>query len=456
MGLIQPLRSSMGGVATDSPLTVLLGEVSASELPLIGSKAAALAQLRNEGYQVPDGFVVTAPALRQCLDRAGVLAEITTLEQAVDAGDPIDLRRASAVIAGLVRTAASNPTVRFAIADAYEHLSAKAAGGIAIPVAVRTSVVSAAGEPTFAGVHRSSTNVRGGSMLLHRVIDCWVSAVSPEAIAYRHHLGLAGLTGVAVLVQAMATADRSVVASSVDPCSAECDDVVIEAALGLGSVLSEGSVVPDRYRVRRHGSTVSETSPGHLDHMVTAVWGASNRRTTLRAGGTDLVLRPSEVRAVADVALQIEHRLGRPQLVDLAIDGHGSITVIQSRTLPMRPHARSRRSPGVDQPPVRPILCSGIGASPGHGSGEALVSRAPRFATIVPGQVLVTATADATPIPALARLTALVSDRGGALCNLAVLCRERGIPAVFGTGTATRDLVPGALIEVDGDRGTVC
>ena len=49
----------------------------------------------------------------------------------------------------------------------------------------------------------------------------------------------------------------------------------------------------------------------------------------------------------------------------------------------------------------------------------------------------------------------MVTDVGGPLSHSSIVAREYGIPAVLGTGVATRRIPDGARIELDGDRGRV-
>ncbi len=49
----------------------------------------------------------------------------------------------------------------------------------------------------------------------------------------------------------------------------------------------------------------------------------------------------------------------------------------------------------------------------------------------------------------------MVADAGGAASHAAIVAREHGIPAVMGTGNATRLLAGGQRVRVDGDTGTV-
>ena len=49
----------------------------------------------------------------------------------------------------------------------------------------------------------------------------------------------------------------------------------------------------------------------------------------------------------------------------------------------------------------------------------------------------------------------VVTDIGGPLSHGSIVAREYGIPAVLGTGSATRRIQSGQVITVDGGAGTV-
>jgi len=73
-----------------------------------------------------------------------------------------------------------------------------------------------------------------------------------------------------------------------------------------------------------------------------------------------------------------------------------------------------------------------------------------------PGDVLVTISTEPPWTPLFATASAIVTDSGGVLSHSAVVAREYRIPAVVGTGNATRTFKDGQLIEVDGNTGIVC
>jgi pyruvate,water dikinase len=84
-----------------------------------------------------------------------------------------------------------------------------------------------------------------------------------------------------------------------------------------------------------------------------------------------------------------------------------------------------------------------------------IVREAHEFWTLQAGEVLVApyTTPAWTPLFALAR--AVVVDAGGVASHAAIVAREYGIPAVMGTGRATRVLCTGQHVLVDGTRGRV-
>jgi pyruvate,water dikinase len=54
-----------------------------------------------------------------------------------------------------------------------------------------------------------------------------------------------------------------------------------------------------------------------------------------------------------------------------------------------------------------------------------------------------------------AKVKAVVSDIGGLMAHAAIVAREYGVPAVVGTGNASRLVKDGMKIRVDGFKGVV-
>jgi phosphohistidine swiveling domain-containing protein len=98
----------------------------------------------------------------------------------------------------------------------------------------------------------------------------------------------------------------------------------------------------------------------------------------------------------------------------------------------------------------------GIGASAGRVTAPACVLGGPQdFAQMRPGDVLVAGTTTPAWTPLFAMASAIVTDLGGPLSHGSIVAREYSIPAVMGTGVATRRIKSGQMITVDGTQGTV-
>ncbi len=98
----------------------------------------------------------------------------------------------------------------------------------------------------------------------------------------------------------------------------------------------------------------------------------------------------------------------------------------------------------------------GVATSPGRVTAPASVLNGPEdFARMKAGEVLVASITTPAWTPLFARAAAVVTDVGGPLSHGSIVAREYGIPAVLGTGVATRRIRNGQTITVDGTQGTV-
>jgi pyruvate,water dikinase len=77
------------------------------------------------------------------------------------------------------------------------------------------------------------------------------------------------------------------------------------------------------------------------------------------------------------------------------------------------------------------------------------------FDQMRPGDVLVAGTTTPAWTPLFAMASAVVTDIGGPLSHGSIVAREYGIPAVMGTGVATRRIQSGQTVTVDGNTGIV-
>lgn len=99
---------------------------------------------------------------------------------------------------------------------------------------------------------------------------------------------------------------------------------------------------------------------------------------------------------------------------------------------------------------------TGMAASPGVAEGTARVIRSPdELDLLQEGDILVAPVTAPSWTPAFGKVRATVTDIGGVMSHVAIVCREYSLPAVTGTGSASTRITSGRRIRVDGTAGTV-
>jgi pyruvate,water dikinase len=111
---------------------------------------------------------------------------------------------------------------------------------------------------------------------------------------------------------------------------------------------------------------------------------------------------------------------------------------------------------GVAVKPEEVTELKGFASSAGVAEGKARVLKLlEEIVTLEPGEIMVVGNTNPAWAPVFSKIKAAVTDIGGITSHAAIVCREYGLPAVTGTGTATSVIKTGDIIRVDGDRGVV-
>ena len=98
----------------------------------------------------------------------------------------------------------------------------------------------------------------------------------------------------------------------------------------------------------------------------------------------------------------------------------------------------------------------GMAASSGVAEGPArVISSSDQLSEVQEGDILVAPVTAPSWGPIFGKIRATVTDIGGMMSHAAIVCREYGMPAVTGTGTASAQIRTGQWLRVDGNNGTV-
>jgi pyruvate, water dikinase len=438
-------------------------DISLVDVAQVGGKGANLGELVAAGFPVPDGFVVTAGAYLAAMDAAGRRREVLERFSSIDTNDPAALSAAAEELTAAVGGVPVPDQLRDEITAAYRELD----GGM---VAVRSSATSEDSAGTsFAGMHRTITDVEGAEAVIEAVRACWASLYGERVVSYRAQRGIDEEPAIAVVVQRMLDPDAAGVLFTVDP-GGRRDRLVVESAFGPGEVVVSGQVEPDTFTILR------PDADGGVPRLLEVRIGAKHVRLVRAPGGgrTETPLDPAATAApaitlgaaveLAELGLRVEAHYGTPQDIEWAIDADG-VWLTQARPITTldgptpagepAPAAMAGVSGAIGATPGTPAV-TGLGASPGVAVGRVRVlESAHEGAELLDGEVLVATMTSPDWVPTLRRAGALVTDGGGMTCHAAIVSRELGIPGVVGARNATTELTPGELVTVDGASGNI-
>jgi pyruvate,water dikinase len=441
-------------------------EIDKSDLALVGGKSANLGEMMKAGIPIPPGFAVTSHAYKEFIERTGLKSKISeALKEVANSRDPKAFEDVSARIRRIIEEEEVPEDIARAIVENYRKLCEKI-GRAKVPVAVRSSA-TAEDLPgaSFAGQQDTFLNVEGEEEVLLKVKKCWSSLFTPRAIFYRQEKGIDhDKVLMSVIVQKMVNAKAAGVMFTIHPVTGEEDKIVIEGSWGLGEAVVSGSVTPDTYVVDKRTLKILEKRIAEKTHEV--VRDPSSGQTVKVEVPPERRKAPcltdEEVVKLAELALKIEQHYGHPQDIEWAIDRDmkfpENIFIVQSRpeTVWSLKKGRERERPGVELRERR-VVAKGLPASPGVWAGKAKVVKTIEEASkiIEKGDILVTIMTNPDWVPYMRLAGAVVTDEGGMTCHAAIVSRELGIPAIVGTGNATKVMRSGEEYTIDATTGVV-
>jgi pyruvate,water dikinase len=444
-----PIKTEVS-MKKDQKAVVWFNEVTKKDIPLVGGKGANLGEMTNAGIPVPPGFIVTAAAYFDFIEKSGLHDKIKALLDPVNVHNSRQLQEIAAEVQKLIQNAAMPPELAREIEQAY----VKMGKGL---VAVRSSATAEdLPEASFAGQQATFLNVQGEKDVVRAVQDCWASLFGARAIFYRQEQGFDHFkVGIAVPVQRMVQSESSGVMFTVEPTTSDREKITIEAVLGLGEMIVSGDVTPDHYTVSKNDVNILEKEIKRQEWKLVREAGAHGKADNIKI---DLTPEEQAKQKIADddiiflakIGKTLEEHYDFPQDVEWAKE-KGNIYIVQTR-----PVTTIKKETGAVHDIDAPVLVSGAPASPGVASGPVKIVPDPsQIDKVLEGDVLVAEMTTPDFVPAMKRAAAIVTDRGGRTAHAAIVSRELGIPCVVGSENATAVLKDGQVITVDGSSGKV-
>ena len=451
-------------------------EIGITDVPLVGGKNASLGemyqQLTPQGVKVPNGFATTADAYRYVLDTAGAWEALHAALDGLDPDDVTDLAQRGAQARSIVYAAPLPDDLRQQMLEAYRKLRDEY--GEDMSLAIRSSA-TAEDLPTasFAGQQDTYLNIKGEAEYLDACKRCFASLFTDRAIHYRidqgfDHFKVALSIGVMKMVRSDLAS--SGVMFSLDTETGFTDVVFITAAYGLGENVVQGAVDPDELYVHKptfekgHRAVLRRTLGSKKLKMI---YGRGGTRHTVRNVTTSpeertrFCISDEEAMTLADNAIKVEKHYGKPMDLEWAKDGiDGELYMVQARPETV---ASQRKGSILEEYHLaahqfEPVTTGrAVGAKIAAGNAR-VICDLDHLKYFRPGEVLISDTTTPDWEPVMKTAAAIVTNRGGRTCHAAIIARELGIPAVVGTGEASRVVNDGDLVTVscaEGDVGRV-
>ncbi len=450
-------------------------ELGLDDLDQVGGKNSSLGEmvqnLSKAGVRVPNGFATTADAYRRFIAHEDLADAISVQLADLDIDDVARLAVVGRSIRSAVVAQPFPPDLEAEIRAGYAEL---AGGDEQLSFAVRSSATAEdLPDASFAGQQETFLNIRGSDAIMQAIKEVFASLYNDRAIAYRvHHDFDHDAVALSAGVQQMVRSDigASGVMFTMDTESGFTDAVFITSSYGLGEAVVQGAVNPDEFYVYKpalaaNRPAILKRGIGEKAIKMVYTGDAAVGRTTEfvdveQADRVVLSLTDAEVTELAQHAMTIERHYGRPMDIEWARDGRdGQLYILQARpeTVKSRQAAGTTQRFRLGQRGEPLIEGRAIGQKIGAGEVRVLTSVAD-MGQFRPGEVLVADMTDPDWEPIMKRAAAIVTNRGGRTCHAAIIARELGIPAVVGTGQATRTLTDGRPVTVscaEGDTGYI-
>jgi len=448
-------------------------DIGLSDIEEVGGKNASLGEmvgnLSNLGVRVPDGFATTAEAFRRFIGDTGLAERISGQLRDLDTDDTQRLAEVGKAIREEVATQTFPEDLEADVRAAYERL---VDGRDEVSFAVRSSATAEdLPDASFAGQQETFLNIKGIDGVLQAIREVFASLYNDRAIAYRvHHDFDHDAVALSAGVQQMVRSDigASGVMFTMDTESGFDDAVFVTSSYGLGEAVVQGAVNPDEFYVYKPALRAGR--PAVLKRGVgskaikmiytddPAVGKTTEFVDTTAAERVLFSLTDPEIEELARQALTIEDHYQRPMDIEWGKDGvDGELYILQARPETVMSRAGVRQRFRMDEKGEVVIEGRAIGQKIGAGAVRVMTSIEDMH-EFNEGEVLVADMTDPDWEPIMKRASAIVTNRGGRTCHAAIIARELGIPAVVGTGDATRTLGDGQGVTVscaEGDTGFI-
>jgi pyruvate,water dikinase len=194
---------------------------------------------------------------------------------------------------------------------------------------------------SFAGQLETYLNVRGVDAVLVAVKRCWASLWTGRVIDYRRRQGIRSEdVSIAVVVQRLVLAEAAGVAFTANPVTGARDELMINAAWGLGEAIVSGRVTPDTIVIRKPDGAIVSQEIADKETMTVRTPEGTREEPVPAHRHKQAALEPAQAAELAQLGTQIEKLYGEAMDIEWALC-EGQIFILQARPITALPQARA-------------------------------------------------------------------------------------------------------------------
>jgi len=183
--------------------------------------------------------------------------------------------------------------------------------------------------------------VRGGDDVIDAVRRCWASLWTGRALGYRERQGIrAEDVSIAVVVQQLVLAEVAGVVFTANPVTGARDELVINAAWGMGEAIVSGRVTPDTIIINKQTGAIASQEIATKEVMTVRLHEGTREKPVPGNKRKRATLEPAQAAELARLGLKIEQLYGQAMDIEWAMCD-GRIFIVQARPVTALPEPRA-------------------------------------------------------------------------------------------------------------------
>ncbi len=446
-------------------------EISDLNLNQVGNKALSISKIFNNNIPVPNGFCIPYEVFDSFQEETKIKAKIEEILSSLDINNLNSLYTTSEKIQNLVINANMPIKLKQQIIESYENINVdidvyKMAGKNAL------EIIKAGRESTYVAVRTSplnsslnhqpnALNIKGKEELIKTIQKCWASMFSANSLnmKIKNKIPLTDAR-TAIIIQKMIDAEKSGIVYTSNP-DYNKNEIVIEACLGQGEVITTGSIIPDKYTINKTTKEVIEKSINKQDFMLTKDDNIGKNIKRNLFNNEEQKITDMEINKVVSYALQIENIYKHPQEIEFCIN-KDKVFFLQSKPI-INIYAKEYTDEIEEELSKKEqrILVRGLNASLGLRSGYVnIIKNNEELENLKENQILVIKSCNYINLNLLdsnklKKLSGVVTDNDNLDSPLARIARDFGIPCIVSTTDSTRILKNDQFVTIDGNTGVI-